>query len=153
MILIGILMGIMVVDIFYQVVLRYVFRNANTWSDELARYSMMWIVMLGSPVVFRRNQHIKVDLFIEKVPPKFRKIIKFTLYVVMIFYLAVLFKGGLTMTINASVQLSPGMELNMAVMYASILIGTVLMILYILENMFKELFAPAAENGRVEKKD
>ncbi len=148
MVIIGILLTVMVAVIFYQVILRYIFHNANTWSEELARYAMMWIVMLGSPVAFRRHKHISVDLFIEKVPETPRRIITFAMYAVTVYFLCMLFKGGLTMMLNARVQKSPGLHLNMAVMYLSTLVGPVLMTVYVIENLYNEIIAPVLTRRR-----
>ena len=41
----------------YQVVLRYVFSAANTWSEELARYLFIFEVMIAAAIAVRRNSH------------------------------------------------------------------------------------------------
>lgn len=41
------LMSVMTVVIFVQVVMRYVFHNSLTWSEEFARYCFIWLIYLG----------------------------------------------------------------------------------------------------------
>jgi TRAP-type C4-dicarboxylate transport system permease small subunit len=145
---IGFLLAVMVVTIFYQVVLRYVFHSANTWSEELARYSVMWIVMLGSPIATRRHKHITVTLFIEKISVWPRRALQLFMYIGMLIFLVVFFRAGLIMTINGTKQFSPGLYLNMGIMYFSTIIGAVLLSIYIVEDMIKTVILPAYTDMR-----
>jgi TRAP-type C4-dicarboxylate transport system permease small subunit len=145
---ISFLLAVMVVTIFYQVVLRYIFHSANTWSEELARYSVMWIVMLGGPMATRRHKHITVTLFIEKIPIWPRRAIQLFMYIVMLIFLIVFFRAGLIMSINGTKQFSPGLYLNMGIMYSSTVIGAVLLGIYVIEDMVKTVILPAVEDVR-----
>ena len=48
--------------IFVQVVMRYVFNNSFSWSEELARYLFIWQCWLGTSLAFRERRHIKITL-------------------------------------------------------------------------------------------
>src|SRR5665648_198612 len=53
---------ISVVLIFYQVVMRYVFNNSSSWTEELSRYLFIWMSWLGTSLSARENKHIRVEL-------------------------------------------------------------------------------------------
>lgn len=48
--------------IFMQVIMRYVFNNSFSWSEELARYIFIWQCWLGTSLAFRDGRHIKITI-------------------------------------------------------------------------------------------
>jgi len=148
LVLIGILLAVMVLAIFYQVVLRYCFRSANTWSEELARYTTLWITMLGACIATRRHKHIQVELLIERIPLWPRRALQAFMYIAMLVFLVVFFRSGLIMTINGTKQFSPGLYLNMGIMYSAIIVGSVLLFIYLIEDMLKVVILPAIKEWR-----
>lgn len=48
-----------------QVVLRYIFEMPTTWQDEIARYFIIWGVLIGASVALRDNTHIRVEIFYQ----------------------------------------------------------------------------------------
>lgn len=65
-------MVVMVIVIFYQVILRYVFNASNIWSEELARYLMCYSVLLGAAIAVRKYSHLQVDFVINMLPARGR---------------------------------------------------------------------------------
>ena len=62
----------MSVIIFIQVIMRYVFQNSLTWSEELARYMFVWLVYFSVSFTARRQKHIRIDAAINLYPKKLR---------------------------------------------------------------------------------
>ena len=54
----------MVLVLFYQVVMRYIFNNAAAWPEELARYLFIYDVMVAAAIAVRRNSHLQIDALI-----------------------------------------------------------------------------------------
>ena len=52
----------MVLIMFYQVVMRYVFSNSPAWSEELVRYLFIFNVMMAAAIAVRRNSHLQIDV-------------------------------------------------------------------------------------------
>jgi TRAP-type C4-dicarboxylate transport system permease small subunit len=52
------------------VFLRYVFNFTLPWSDELARYLFIYLVMMGVPTAMRKGLHIRIEFFVVRLPPK-----------------------------------------------------------------------------------
>lgn len=63
--IIGLSMLVMLVVIAYQVILRYIFKASNIWSEELARYLMCYVVLLGAAIATRKYAHLQVDFLIN----------------------------------------------------------------------------------------
>lgn len=56
------------------VVLRYVFNDPLTWSEEFVVTLFVWAVMLGVPSALRSRMHIRMDALILQLPPAGRRI-------------------------------------------------------------------------------
>jgi len=55
-------LAIMVIVIFSQVVMRYVFNNSLSWSEELARYLFIWFSWIGVSAGYKDGEHLRVEL-------------------------------------------------------------------------------------------
>ena len=67
---IAILMGVMVLNVTWQVVSRYLLRDPSSFTDELARYSMIWLGLLGAAYVSGKQGHLAIDVLVEKIQGK-----------------------------------------------------------------------------------
>jgi len=63
-----ILVAAMAIVILMQVVFRYFFHSPLSWSEELARFSMIWITFFGASIAFKENSLSRVDLVVEMMP-------------------------------------------------------------------------------------
>jgi TRAP-type C4-dicarboxylate transport system, small permease component len=58
---------VMVGVIFLQVIMRYVFNNSLTWSEELGKFIFVWISWLGISIGHRRREHIAITMVVDKL--------------------------------------------------------------------------------------
>ena len=65
---IAICLAVMVVLVFGNVVLRYVFNSGITMSEELSRWLMVWLTFLGAIVALREHAHLGVDTLVRALP-------------------------------------------------------------------------------------
>lgn len=56
--------------VLFGVVMRYGFAASPIWTDELARYSLIWAVMLAGAAAVRRGEHMQIDLVVDALPPR-----------------------------------------------------------------------------------
>jgi len=61
--------------LFLQVVSRYVFNAAFSWSEELALILFVWSIYLGACAAIRKHQHLRLEIVIDKLKPKARLVI------------------------------------------------------------------------------
>ncbi len=90
-----IIMAIMVINVTWQVLSRYVFQSPSSYTDELSRYLLVWLGMLGAAYVAGKNEHLAIDLYPQKLygEPK-RRLMIFISLVIMAFVLPVMVLGG-----------------------------------------------------------
>ena len=60
-VLVTVSMGVLVVDVVWQVFTRYVLRNPSDWTEELATFLMIWVGLLGASVALNRGAHLGLD--------------------------------------------------------------------------------------------
>ena len=70
------IMSIMVINVLWQVFTRYVTGNPSSFTDELARYLMIWIGVLGAAYVSGRNLHVAIDILPKRQSKKIQKNLK-----------------------------------------------------------------------------
>ncbi|MDD2573621.1 MAG: TRAP transporter small permease [Bacillota bacterium] len=135
------MLTVMVIVIFLQVVFRSMIKSAIPWSEELARYIMVWISFLGAGIAVRRKGHIGVEALVRALPKVSKR---WTLLLAnilsMVFYAAITVLGfGILQVVKG--QVSPAMELSMAIPYSAIFTGGMLMLLYSFYDFLKALRA------------
>lgn len=57
------LMGILVIDVLWQVTSRYVLSSPSSFTDELAGFLLIWVGLFGSAYVAGKNEHLAIDLW------------------------------------------------------------------------------------------
>ena len=71
--LVGLLVMMIVIAII-QIVMRNFMGAGLIWAESLLRIAVLWLALLGAMVASRDNEHIAIDVFVDKLPEKFRQI-------------------------------------------------------------------------------
>lgn len=74
-ILIAVFLGVMIVLVFMNVVLRYIFNTGFVWSEEIARLCFIYLVYLGAIGAARDNRHLLIDSVLVKLPDIAQKLV------------------------------------------------------------------------------
>lgn len=96
-ILIAFFLAVMIVLVFANVVMRYVFSTGFAWSEEIARLCFIYLVYLGTIDAFRDNRHLGVEMLVERVGPKARKILYVVIQGIVIWMMGLLAFGSFTL--------------------------------------------------------
>ena len=147
-IFLGITVGIMVIVMIYQVILRYCFSSANSWSEELARYLFIYDVMIAAAIATRKNSHLQVDFLINLLKPRLKYIFTIVATLAGMVFLGFLFNYSLTLCQTAASNISAGLKISMSIPYACMPIGAVLMLLTSLEVVLKNISSIGALNKK-----
>lgn len=132
------LVAAMVIVTTLQVVFR-VFFNALTWSEELARYLLVWGTFFGATLAYKRGNHIAVTLFVEMLPRKLQRGFRIFSTLLSILFLVVIAYQGVKMIQLQVFQISPALSLPMRNVYLSIPISLSIMVVHALAGVFCEL--------------
>lgn len=115
-----------------QVTTRFIINIPLSWTEELAKYLMIYIVFLGSGLAFRHNQHIAIDFLLEISSAKTReRLERLVLWMSAIFCIVLAYYGA-QLTYLVIDQSTPTLQYSMAWAYGAIPIGSIVMFLNII---------------------
>lgn len=93
--LVTIFMGILVINVLWQVASRFLLGDPSSFTDELAGYLLIWVGLLGAAYATGQKQHLAIDLLSAKLSEKGKKLqILFINIIIAVFALVVLVIGG-----------------------------------------------------------
>ena len=133
------IMSILVIDVLWQVLSRYLLASPSSFTDELAGFLLIWVGVLGAAYVTGKKEHLAIDLLIQKSSPERQvKLIFLVNLFISLFALFVMIVGGAWLMItrfqlNVS---SAALHLPLGYVYSVLPISGLLMLYYSLNFMF-----------------
>lgn len=128
-----VIMSVMVVNVLWQVFTRFVVGTPSSFTDELARYLMIWLGILGAAYVSGRNMHVAIDVLALKSNNKTQKRLKLIVYtLIILFALFAMVLGGSRLVYITYVlgQQSPALQIPLALVYLAIPVSGILIMYY-----------------------
>ncbi|WP_435311577.1 TRAP transporter small permease [Primorskyibacter sedentarius] len=144
-------MAIMVLSILYQVVMRYGFNAAPNWSEELARFCMLWMTGLVAPAAYRRGGFVAIDTLTMLLPKNIGAVLNFVLLALALLVLVVALQLGLKhvnsgwLFASSSLRLPLDLigmapvKLKLAWMFMSLFVGVILLTSVTVELLLRQL--------------
>lgn len=129
-----ILLGSGVLVVLIQITGRW-FGSVPPWTEEYARYSMVWLGLIGSSLLVRSNSHLGVDIFLLIMNRGMKKFAQYLGVVTTAVLGAILIYYGIFVTMRNMDQLSPGLNIPFAYVYLSLPIAGILFVLYCIERI------------------
>ncbi|MBL3656226.1 TRAP transporter small permease [Fulvivirga sediminis] len=128
-----ILMVVMVLDVLWQVFSRYILVSPSSFTDELARFLLIWIGVLGAAYASGQGSHLAINLLSDKLNEKQQvrlKVLQNLLICIFAFTAMILGGGRLVYITYMLSQNSPALNIPLFVIYAIIPISGVLILIY-----------------------
>ena len=130
--LVLILVG-MVLNVIWQVFTRFLTSSPSAFTNELARYLMIWLGILGAAYISGKQEHVAIDFFVKKLNNSLRRFIdRFVLLSILSFAFFVMIIGGINLvyiTLKLE-QYSPSLQIPLGLVYSIIPISGLLIIFY-----------------------
>lgn len=118
-----------VLTTFLGVVSRYILEYSLPWADEVARYALVWLVYIGMVSSLVRGQHVCVELLLSRYKGKLRIWMLNLIDLSGMVLFGALLYGGVLLMEMAYTQITPGLGISKAWVYAAIPIGAILMLI------------------------
>lgn len=125
-----ILFALMVLSASIQVVFRTLLNHPLTWTEELCRYSMVWLALIGSGLAVKMHAHIAVDILKNVLPEKAIIVIDKINLVLMMVFSTVLIYFGFGLCAKNMGQLTPGLKLPMGIVYGAVPLGGMIILFH-----------------------
>jgi len=113
------------------VVSRYVFAQPIVWSDEVVSIAFVWLAMLGTAIALHRNEHLRLSLFVEMLPPRRRAFAQAFALVAMAGLLLALIGPAVDYAADEWAIRTPALDMPNAFRVGSIAAGFIAMLLII----------------------
>lgn len=125
-----VLMFAMLFCILLQVVTRYILPFSLSWTEELARYIMMWLIFLGASHIAKASSYISVNFLLDKMPAGIKNI--FSVFIKLIVlgtsgYFA--YNCFVVFTTIGAGEISPAMQISLMIPKYSFIVGFILVFL------------------------
>ncbi len=136
------IMAAMTLNVLWQVFSRFILQNPSSITEELARYMLIWLGILGASYVSGQKMHLAIDLLSAKLKGKNKAILEIIIQVlIFLFSLFVMVIGGfrlvqITLTLN---QISAALQIPLGYVYTIIPISGIIMMFYSVTFIIEEL--------------
>ncbi len=137
----GVLLSAMLLMILAQVFYRYVLNDSLAWTEELAKYLMVWVACLVAPWAYRENLNVSIEMFADALPKVLRRISEIIITILVIVISALFFKQSVAFWQGGFEIYASSMPVKLAYFYACAPLMFAALFLVGIENLIKQLFA------------
>lgn len=129
----------LVLDVVFGVVTRALPGGQAKWTEELARFLLIWVSMLGGALAFRRREHLGIDFLVTSMHSDVSRGLQTLKHgIVCVAAAAVFLYGGIRIVSDALIaqQTTPALGWKMGYVYAAVPLAGAFILLFSLEEMF-----------------
>ena len=133
-----VIFALLVLDVLWQVFGRYVLGQSFSFTEEFARFALIWLAILGAAYLNGRREHLSMDFLLQKLSPeKLAKRMQIIEIFMFVFALVVMVIGGgnLVYTTLYLGQVSPAMHVSLGYVYSIVPISGLLIMFYSIYNI------------------
>lgn len=144
---------ILVLDVLLGVFSRKILGDQIRWTEELARFLLVWVSFLGGAIAYIDDKHLGVDLLVERLDPLARRLSRVLVHgLIFAFALFVMGLGGTRLVIDRfdAGQLMPALQIEKAWFYLAVPISGFLIALFALGNVIALLMGAEDVKGQDE---
>lgn len=126
-------MGILVLDVLWQVFTRKVLNNPSQWTEELAIFLLIWVALLGAAVALSLGSHLGIDYFVGKLSKGKRIVTEIIVFaLILAFAVYVMLYGGYDLVKSTFElgQVSPVWKIKMGYVYLAVPVSGFFMVIY-----------------------
>jgi TRAP-type C4-dicarboxylate transport system permease small subunit len=133
--------------IMLQIVAREVLVTGLSWADELSRYAGLTVIFMGVPALLARDEHVKVDMFLNMMRPRTRRFFTVTNDVLMVVFGAMFLVAGWQFMQRAARFATPALGMPNLIFYLPAIVGMSLMLLVAIDRAVAALTSGAKDDA------
>ena len=130
-----------------QVVMRYIFNNSLSWTEEVSRYSLVASGFFSIGYCIRKNVALRIDLAVNLLPPVVRTLMSVacSVFLIWLFYRYLLGSFPVRAKMAVTGATTPALDIPLLYIYTLPVIGFALGILRLVQSMLHDVRALAAK--------
>lgn len=125
---------LLVIVVFTNVVLRFVFHSGFSWNEEASRFLFVWTIYSGIAISVLDNSHISLTLLSDKFP-KIQPVVKTASWVVSIIFFCILMYFGVNHSLSAATMVSSSLNIPLVYVYMIIPISAFISIVFLVSQL------------------
>ena len=137
--ILAILMGALVLIVFWQVICRFVLKDSTGWTGEISTLIFVWATYLGAALAIHQGSQISMTLLVVKAKRPLRQIIVLIQALVCEVFYAVFMMAGIQAMQKFANVTTPSLNLPMPVAYSAIAVSGAIMLLYGIGEIIKPI--------------
>jgi TRAP-type C4-dicarboxylate transport system permease small subunit len=111
------------------VLTRYITSQPAVWASEVAGIAFAWLVFVGAAAGFKYGMHVTIDMLVALLPAAPRRVLMAAADALVLAFLATVFVLALQFSVDAWSDPTPVLRLPRTVTYASVVVGSLCMLL------------------------
>jgi TRAP-type C4-dicarboxylate transport system permease small subunit len=132
----GIMVALLVI-VLMQIASRYIFNSSLSWTEEAARYLMIWGVLLGVSLAYLNGYLISIETFVNRFPASVGRVVHVVNKLLSLFYTGILTVYGVNLCILGAQMQAPSLEISYVWIYLAIPVGAGLLFVLFLIHLLK----------------
>lgn len=133
-----VLLGLMLIQVLWQVFSRYILRVPSSFTDELSRFLLIWIGLLGASYATGKKMHLTIDILPSRLKGRKKKNLNLVINnLVILFATFVMVIGGIRLVYVTLMlgQTSSALEIPLGLIYVIIPVSGILIVFYSILNL------------------
>ena len=137
----AILMAAIACIAFYEVVMRFLFRNPTGWTIEFVPWLMIWGGFIGGALALKEERHIRVDLLVRHLSLKAQRVLKVITGGIGLLFCSVLLVEGIKMVMQTKNlgTITPGIGIKVYIPQMCVPIGAGLLFIQFLRCLSEDI--------------
>ncbi|SHH65099.1 TRAP transporter small permease [Pollutimonas bauzanensis] len=137
--LLVLMLGLMIILVFGNVALRYLFNSGLVFSEEVSRFLFMWLTLIGALLVMKDRAHLGMSLLVARMGVGGQRILRFASDLAALACCGLLTDGAWKLVAIAMDEQAPVTGVSMGLVYSSLLVCSVGMSLLLLHSLWRQI--------------
>jgi TRAP-type C4-dicarboxylate transport system permease small subunit len=134
-----------------QILFRYVFMVSAPWTEEAARYLMIWMALLAAGLAFLKGDHFNIDFITTRLNPGARRFFAIGMDLLAGIFVLCIIAWGIPFAQLGFFTTAPGLQISMFIPYLALPVGGVLMLANLARHTIRLLSGGNEEEAREAK--
>lgn len=129
----------MILVVLLQILARYALPWSPDWTEEMARFSFIYMVSFGAGLALKDNNYVGVTIFLNRLPAKARVYMESIILISISVLMFIMFVYSFSLINIVRLQTSSALQINMALIYFSMMLMSFFVMLYAIVRLTEKL--------------
>lgn len=119
---------------------RYVLIDPIQWAEEIARYILIWMTMIGASIAVKERKHVRLTSVLVRLPEHMALIIEIVFFLIIIFIIGLIANESIIMVFSRSAKIiSPSLQISMIWAHTALPVGFALILIQSFYILFEDI--------------